>query len=399
MAEEGTDALFPEIAESTRSAIDFYTERFEAISDSAVGLFRINLVIVGLFLPIISGLLDPANTNFSPSDVFNNPITQVGLFVWTLSMIATMATQYYARRYSISQYTPFQEFLKDPDSGELQPGIADSIEYYGFRVRYASKALSGCFILSFIAVGLLAVGFIDPFVDFRPTKTFLVVAGLIVTSLAVGVGFIGILRVGVSPQAFLAGLDLVAPIFNTLSYQVLGQTIYRTTWDQLTQVRRSLLQTIAEEIGQKEFTRSDLEQAIRVATLTAPIPAETVSTALLERLVEDNYLVKVSGPDMPLVVDTQAGENEIQVAVLGSEDLQELIEQVVERENLELAFSEVSPSNTKEIIRQVNSAVGEQVLILTETSNKYKLSDEALEILDQYFNVADEDGNDNKGDD
>lgn len=398
MTEDDSEVLFPEISESTRASIAFYTERFEAISDSAVGLFRINLIIVGLFLPLVSGLLDPTTTNFSPDDIFNNPFTQVGLFVWGLSMIATMATQYYARMYSISQYTPFQEFLKDRNSGELRQGIADSIEYYGFRVGYASKALSGCFILSFLAVGFLAVGFVDPFVDFRPTNTFLLVAGLVVTSLAVGIGFVGILRVGITPQAFLAGLDLIAPISTTVLYRKLGLTLYRTAWDQLTQVRRSLLQTIAEEIGQKEFTRSDLEQAIQVATLTAPVPAETVSIALLERLVEDNYLVKTSGTNTPFVVDTQAGKNDIQLVVLGSENIQELIEQVIEREDLDLLSSDFDSSDINELIGQVNNAVGEQVLTIQTQPNKYKLSDEALEILSQYFSISDRDGNEGETD-
>lgn len=387
MGDNGRNNLLPEINESTRSAIEFYTERFEAISDSAVGLFRINLVIVGLFLPLISGLLNPTPTEIAPSDIFNNPITQIGLFVWTLSMIATMATHHYTRKYSISQYTPFQEYLKDPDSGELQVGIADSIEYYGFQVGHASKALSVCFILSFVAVGLLAVGFIEPFVDFEPTRTFLYAIILFFMSLFVVTGLVGILRVGVSRHALLAGLDRILPSINIISYRIVGPTLYHTKWDQLTQVRRSLLRTIVEEIGEKEFTSTELKKAIEVATLTTPVPAQYVSTTLLDRLVDDNYLMKIPGPKVPLIVDTKAAENEKQVAVFGSDDIQELMEQVIEREGLHLSYSDLDHTNPNEVIKRINHAAGEQILIITKSPNKYKLSDEALELLSEFIDI------------
>lgn len=388
MVEGDNNVVFPEISNSTQASIDFYTERFEAISDSAVSLFRINLVIVGLFLPLVSGLLDPSTMDFSPGDVFNNPYTQVGLFVWAISMIATLATQYFARRYSISQYAPIQEFLKDHDSREFQQDIADSIEYYGTRVGYASKALSGCFILSFLAVGLLAVGFIDPFVDFRPTSTLIIVAGLGLSSLAFGIAFIGILRVGISPQAFLAGLDLVVPASVTVGNRLFGISIYRTKWDELTQVRRSLLQAIGEEIGQKEFTRSDLEQAIQVASLTATVPTKTVSNFMLERLVEDNYLIKASSSNMVFIVDKRADEDDLQLAIPGTNKSYELVEQVVDRENLDISTSELEDMSVFDLLERINETIGEQVLAIRTEPEKYKLSDEALNILNSYFSIS-----------
>lgn len=236
------ETLFPEISESTQSILDHYTDRFEAVSDSALQIFRVNLLIIALFLPLIFTLFNLSVRNggaeignnsavLLSNRVLNKTLTQIGLFLWGTSMTASIATQFYAKQGAISQYSAYEEFLTDEDTTIFYQNLTDTIQSYSRQIEHISIALSGCFFLSFLSVIFLSIGFITPFASIKPTNAVIRILSLILASSVVGVIYLGILRVGLSRDAISAGIDFV---FGQLINQALNRSIYTTEWESLT---------------------------------------------------------------------------------------------------------------------------------------------------------------------
>lgn len=389
MSDDG--AIFPEIAESTQSVLDHYTDRFEAVSESALQIFRVNLLIIALFLPLVftlfnfsSGVGDQAIGNTSvallSNRILNKSLTQVGLFFWAISMTTSIATQYYAKKGAISQYSPYEEFLNDKDTSIFYQNLTDTIQDYSRKIEHASLALSGCFLFSFLSIIFLSIGFITPFTAIELTTAIIGIVLLILSSSIIGIVYFGMLRVGLSQDAFLAGIDF---IFGHFLSQTIGYRIYTANWESLTPQRRSLLLAIAEEMDSEEFTRTDLEKALKNSYSSSSTPLGASAT-LLNRLAKDNYLTKTRSSKSVLIHDSEAAEDELQVAQ-NSEELEQLVEQVEQRENITVELDSIHWKNMAEVTSSVNQKLGRQVLTIVAEPNKYSLTENALRIIKPFL--------------
>lgn len=256
--------------------LDKRANQLNSLSTNILSLFKINLVILGLFLPIVSNLL---GGEFDPGKIFNNIYTQTGLVFWIFSVLGLLVAHHYTRQANAKQYRPMEQNIsgKIPDAEFFFQArkMIQNQQHLPNRINWLT---SGCALLSIIAIGFFALGVLSPYVTAQP-KTYAIV----------------ILIIGSLLFLFLSVFRWVIKHGQSIS-EFLGRG---KSWNELGQQRQKLLKAIYNNFGKESFTLSDLQDEARTIRINdengefhTPITDGQVSEYLLERLAEDGYFEK-----------------------------------------------------------------------------------------------------------
>lgn len=141
-------------------------------------------------------------------------------------------------------------------------------------------------------------------------------------------------------------------------------------WKQLPESQQRLLQAIKifyhPEI---EFSRSELNSKLEKNGVE-----NKSTTRQLNRLVKESEFIEISMVGgHPFILDTGAQEDELQIGTT-SEDFRSIAAQVANRHGTEMPFQHVNWESWQEVVKHVNSTVGESVLTIASSPNKYRLT-------------------------
>lgn len=311
------------------STFDFLQERassFQQAANDARSLVRTNLIIVGLFLPVIAALFSGGP---SLNKVFNNPYTQVGLFVWVSSTIFLVRTYGRARNAASDQLNPIEKgILGEIPADEQVYHFRDKVSDSAGSLESINRDIKRCMWLSLIATSLLALGVLLPYVSVIPE--------------------IGVLLV-------LLGLLMVTAVIRFLSSSagyIWGWIErYRSEkkgWDNLTKPRQDLFKKLYVAVGEGSFQLSELpvkhRNPFRSGTLGSSeldeshvllrdVNGTRISEYLLEQLVEERYFEK-EGEQDGLVVRDPYRYDEVRI-----DESNQAIKTVLDRFVMELEYN------------------------------------------------------------
>lgn len=148
-------------------------------------------------------------------------------------------------------------------------------------------------------------------------------------------------------------------------------------WKQLPVSQQRLLQAIRVLYPPKrEFSRSELN-----ATLEESGVNSKTTTHRLNLIAEESkFLERSEIGGHPFVYDTGAGEDEIKMGIT-PEDLKTIASQVANRYDEKLTYHHLDWESWDEVVNYINSIVGESVLSIATTPNKYHLTKEGYDLI------------------
>ncbi|WP_415381479.1 hypothetical protein [Halosimplex sp. TS25] len=275
------------------SSDEFLQQRasnFQQAANDARSLIRTNLIIVGLFLPVIASLFSGEP---SLEKVFNNPYTQVGLLIWGTSTAFLTYTYHRARNAATDQFDPIERgFLGKFPEGEQKHQNRDKISEYTGSIQSVNIYTTGCMMLSLVATSLLALGVLLPYVSFIPQMGVFRIIGVVLGSVII-----------------LYVLFRITRYILNLVEQHLSEN---KGWDDLTEPRQDLFKKLYVAVGDDSFQKSELPmkdrneiRSIQIGSTGSDEPhvlledlnEDGISGYLLEQLVEDQYFEKKGESD------------------------------------------------------------------------------------------------------
>ncbi|WP_267643863.1 hypothetical protein [Haloarchaeobius amylolyticus] len=160
-----------------------------------------------------------------------------------------------------------------------------------------------------------------------------------------------------------------------------------TEWEQLTEGRKRVAAAIAFLIGTSEFKRSKLEEVAQDSHNIGAYVGNSEKlytslqyTNLLNALVEENYLEKIhQGGQRVLIID-YGGDESTAVPAGDLSGLREMTRNALKRNNRQLSLvEEIDFTNLREIVTQVNEAVGSDIFAISGDPSVYQMADVAAE--------------------
>lgn len=287
------------------SFLENRSSQLDVAAQNALSLLKTNLVILGLFLPIVSTLL---GSGFDPEKVFNSTFTQIGLIVWLLSVAALLIIYHYARSSSTANRNPQQEKLSGEISQEeFAYRLQTTVNEYANWPSQLNSAISVSAVLSLIATGLFALGVLSPYVSPRPSTLAIIIGGVVVLLAIVYYLIKRIIKYGSKIRNLIPG--------------------NRTKeWNELTEARKDVVRTIYDRVGTNSFRPRDFPTSSFEQMSGTLLNSENAkfSKYLLERLVEDGYYNK-SGDATDGAVRTPRGRQ------ISLDELEKNVENAIDR--------------------------------------------------------------------
>lgn len=148
-----------------------------------------------------------------------------------------------------------------------------------------------------------------------------------------------------------------------------------SSWKQLPESQQRLLQAIKIfYYPEVEFSRPELNSKLEENGVE-----NKTTTGQLNQLAKESELLEITAVGgHPFILDTGAQEDELKTGIT-SEDFRSIAAQVANRHDIEMAFQHVNWESWEEVVKHVNSTVGESVLTITATPNKYSLTREGYQ--------------------
>lgn len=274
---------------------------FQQAANDARSLIRTNLIIVGLFLPVISSLF---SDELPLEEVFNSPYTQVGLLVWGISTFILTITYYWARRIATNQFDPIQkgvlgEIPENDQIYHIQDKITDTTRW----LEYLTRSIFGCMLMSLSATTLLALGVLLPYVSIIPQ--------------------VEVLHLVIGLNIAVIGLGIILYFSPYILEHIRGYRPREKGWKHLTRPRHDLFKKLYVAVGEGRFQLSDLplkeRTPMRSGTLRSTGSDEShvllhdvngtkISQYLLDQLVEEGYFEKEGDEEAVVVRDPYSRE-------------------------------------------------------------------------------------------
>lgn len=173
-----------------------------------------------------------------------------------------------------------------------------------------------------------------------------------------------------------------------------------TERDELSPQRENLLLSIAYLEGAGSFERRTLRDKVEesdtlgeVVDEPDTVPSSLNDTRRLNSLQNDGYLdlLHQGGNDLLLIdheADEDLGEREAVPFPITSA-VMDLAHQVLDREGLsDACLDDVDPDRTSEVKNAVNRAVNRSVLYVSADSSEYRLTKEAIPVVDNWVESA-----------
>lgn len=166
-----------------------------------------------------------------------------------------------------------------------------------------------------------------------------------------------------------------------------------TSADDLTEKRTKLLKIIADDLGQNEFARSQLNAHLYYNDVGKHLEEDDgeeeaniqTTTNLLNTIAdEDGYLEKTQqGGTNSFVLDTEAEEEAgDRVTAVTPSEVADIVAQVAERHGIAVKIPEERYIEWGFVCDRVNGSVGHQVLRVASNPNEYRLTSKGLHLIE-----------------
>jgi len=164
--------------------------------------------------------------------------------------------------------------------------------------------------------------------------------------------------------------------------------------DDLTEKRTKLLKVIASDLEETEFARSQLNAHLYYNDVGDLIEEEDseeedtlqTTTDLLNKIVEeDGHLLKTEqGGTNRFILDTEADEEAgDQVTAVTPSEISDLVSQIAERYGAHIGIPDDRLVEWGFVCNRVNSTVGHQVIRVASNPNRYELTAEGGDLIEE----------------
>ncbi|ELY99460.1 hypothetical protein [Natrialba asiatica] len=167
-----------------------------------------------------------------------------------------------------------------------------------------------------------------------------------------------------------------------------------TQTDELTEKRTEIIKVIAADFERTEFARSQLNAHMYYNDMGHLIEEDDdeeedtlqTTTGLLNKIAEeDGYLHKTEqGGTNRFIIDTGADEDEgDQVTAVTPNEIAQLVAQIADRHGVTINIPEDRLPEWGFVCNRVNGTVGSNVLRIASNPNRYRLTTEGLELVQE----------------
>ncbi|WP_153554673.1 hypothetical protein [Halomicrobium sp. LC1Hm] len=244
------------------------SNELEKVANQSLSIIKANLVILGLFLPVVSSLF---GNDANISQIFNSIYTQIGLGVWLVSTVTLITVYHLARSDSVTQLSPVNDLITgDLPANEFEYDSQSTISSHSDRLQIEHGFVTISLLLSLVSIGLFSLGVILPYVDVEPATGILKIVAPIGASLIISYSAVWLIRSG------------------KVRFESEKQ------YHDLSKPRQEVLEYIYDEVGDDDFHLTDVVKDRKSGVLGGD---RGVSEFLLKELVSDGFFASEVADD------------------------------------------------------------------------------------------------------
>lgn len=161
-----SDEIIPKVGEATLRVLEQQTERFESMADNAMSTFRINLLIMGIFIPVVA-LISRSGADIEP--ILLDRLTQFGILLWIISSGTSMWSYFFCRQMALAQTKPYTEYFTDRSYDKLKDRIEKRLSEGREQAKEASQYVTVGVFTAVISTYLLAGGIVRSYIEITTT--------------------------------------------------------------------------------------------------------------------------------------------------------------------------------------------------------------------------------------
>lgn len=308
--------------------LDHQTQRLEDIANNAVDFIRINLFILGAFMPFLATII----TDIIPPETFiESRFSKYVVVSWLVSTVVATFVYKIARNRSMSHFdTLEQAVVNDWRDADLRDEMIDNNDSYDRLTTGLMVGMTVSIAFSLMTILFLSLGVSDPLLGFSEETENEYLVGIVVVSAVAGVGvefvtaltmLVSILSSGVNSllariAAWIQGITSITirfPLFSirvsnrelTESYDYEDYILDAFEARGLSPIRIRLLQAIRETAGLEAWTFAELAESLEERS-----PDIGVTKGMIQRLLEEGYITRVS-PEGPSTIILHERRQEI----------------------------------------------------------------------------------------
>ncbi|WP_152663310.1 DUF4145 domain-containing protein [Halorubrum saccharovorum] len=366
---DGNDSLEPR--NSVDILLNHQTQRLEDIANNAVDFIRINLIILGAFVPFLSVVI----TDFVSPELFvESRFADYIIVSWIASTLVATFVYRFARTRSMSHFDMLEQaVVNDWREADLRDEMIDNNDRYDRLSSLLMICMTISIALSIMTILFIGLGLSDLLFGFtRETEnTYLILVmaigvtvGVGIELLEFGINVMNLLLIGSQKVAHYTSVwaaratsrikkesnifpvvsittDLLKFVLNSITdiFSFVNQSanvVLRTSREKseayedyagvfesrnISPIRIRLLRAIQEVMGLESWKFNELSDS-----LGEEFPDIGVTRGMINRLQDEGYITQVS-PSGPSTLLVREQQNE----VISPDNLQEAIESEVER--------------------------------------------------------------------
>lgn len=308
--------------------LDHQTQRLEDIANNAVDFIRINLFILGAFMPFLATIITDI---IAPETFIESRFSKYVVGSWLISTVVATFVYKIARNRSMSHFdTLEQAVVNDWRDADLRDEMIDNNDAYARLTTGLMIGMTVSIAFSLMTILFLGLGISDPLLGFSTKTENTYLLGIIVISAVVGIGVefataittlisglsSGLNRLLPRVVSWIQGISSITirfPLFRisvtnrelTESYDYEDYILDVFEARGLSPIRIRLLRAIRETMGLEAWTYADLAESLEEES-----PDIGVTRGMIERLQENGYVTRVS-PEGPSTIIVHERRNEI----------------------------------------------------------------------------------------
>lgn len=360
--------------------LDHQTQRLEDIANNAVDFIRINLFILGAFMPFLATII----TDIIPPETFiESRFSKYVVVSWLVSTVVATFVYKIARNRSMSHFdTLEQAVVNDWRDADLRDEMIDNNDSYDRLTTGLMVGMTVSIAFSLMTILFLGLGVSDPLLDFSEETENIYLVGIVVVSAVAGVGvefatalttlvsglFSGVNSLLARIAAWIQGITSITIRFPLFSIRVSNREL-TGSYDYeeyildvfeargLSPIRIRLLRAIRETAGLEAWTFAELAESLEERS-----PDIGMTRGMIKRLLEEGYITRVS-PEGPSTIIVHERRQEIinqkNLDEVVGKELGRLIGDIQEKDAVkEIVADELgtAPENTKEILVEGSTA-------------------------------------------
>jgi hypothetical protein len=363
--------------------LDHQTQRLEDIANNAVDFIRINLFILGAFMPFLATIITDI---ISLERLIESRFSKYTVASWLVSTVVATFVYKIARNRSISHFDTLEQAVVNGwRDADLRDEMIDNNDSYDWLTTWLMVGMTVSIAFSLMTILFLGLGISDPLLGFSKEKENTYLVGIIVVSAIAGVGvefttglktlvfglFGGINRLLARIAARIqeaTPITIQFPLFRirisneemTDSYDYDDYILDMFAARGLSPIRIRLLQAIQEIAGLEAWTFSQLAESLEEKS-----PDIGVTRGMIQRLLEEGYITHVS-PEGPSTIIVHERQQEIinqeDLDKVVGEELGLLIGDIKEKDRVnEIVADELgtTPENVKDVL--VEGSTGDRI--------------------------------------